>query len=173
MNTHETVDHPPRARTGSYVIVAPLDEMPLGFEFRTDAWPLHLTVVPPFTTRLPLQRATDVIESACLGIPPSSARAGRRALFGRHRDVPVVTLDPEPALHALHVALLDALEPFIAQGGDPRHVRDGYRPHVTAQRGREIAPGASVLVDRVALVDRRPDERAGLRRIVALVRLSS
>jgi hypothetical protein len=159
--------------TGFYVIVAPLDEVSLGLEFRADAWPLHLTLVPPFTTRPPLQRVTDILDIACRGIPPASARAGRRALFGRRRDVPVVTLDPEPGLHLLHVALLDALEPFMVQGGDPRHVRDGYRPHVTVQHGRGIEPGASVMVDRVALVDRRPDERAGLRRIVALVRLSS
>jgi 2'-5' RNA ligase len=155
----------------SFVIVAPLDEMPLDSEFRTDAWPLHVTLVPPFQTTKTLTEVVDLMGSARRGIPPMTVPAATRERFGRRHDVRVTTLQSHPALHRLHTALLDAIEPAASGLADRRHVREGYRPHVAVQSGREIVPGESVVIDRMALVDCRPDGRTGLRRVVALVAL--
>ena len=156
---------------GAFVIVAPLETVRTGSEFRTDSWPLHVTLVPPFTTPAPIEKVAGLMESVCLGFRALNVRAARRELFGRHRGVPVITLDRDDALRRLHTALLDAIEP-VAQEHPDRQVRDDYRPHVSVQRDRAIAPGEPVMIDRVALVDRRPDGRSGLRRVVVLVPLA-
>ena len=155
---------------GAFVIVAPLETVRTGSEFRTDSLPLHVTLVPPFTTSAPIETVTRLVESTCQGFRALTVRAARRELFGRHRDVPVVTLEQDDALRGLHTALLDAIEP-VAQERADRHVRDDYRPHTSVQRGRTIVPGEPVTIDRVALVDRRPDGQSGLRRVVILVPL--
>ncbi|GAB3609574.1 MAG TPA: 2'-5' RNA ligase family protein [Humibacter sp.] len=164
--------HPSRRSPGAFVIVAPLETVRPGSEFRTNAWPLHVTLVPPFTTSVPAEIVAELIASVCRSFSPLTVRAAGRELFGRRRDVPVITLEPDPGLLLLHAALMDAVEPVAEQHADRRNVRDRYRPHVSVQRGRSIAPSQPVAIGRVALIDRSPGHQAGLRRVVALASLA-
>jgi hypothetical protein len=155
----------------SFVIVALLDALPPGHEFRADAWPLHVTLVPPFTTEVAASHVERVVEQACRPFSPVDARMLARELYGRRRDVPVVTLEPSRALHELHVHLLDALEPVTIDGARSRHVRAGFRPHVTDRAGAAPRPGSLVRLSHVAVVERDPAPAKGIRRLSAVIPL--
>lgn len=157
----------------SFVIVALLGALPRGLEFRADAWPLHVTLVPPFTTAAAASHVESVVERVCRDFSPVDARVLAEELFGRHKDVPVVTLEPNSTLHDLHVRLLDALEPVVVGGTESQHVRSGFRPHVTERAGAVPSPGSLVRLSRVAVVERDPAPAKGIRRLSAVILLGS
>ena len=136
--------------------------------FPASDWPLHLTVVPPFETTL----APDALSLSFPPAGPITARVGAPESFGARRTVPVLLIEPSAELTALHVALMDALEAAGARFGESRYVRAGYRPHVTV-RDPADAPRTGDLIElsELALVDRAPDGRRGLRRVVARIPL--
>ncbi len=81
--------------------------------------------------------------------------------------MPVTLVRPSPALLALHVACVDALEAAGAVIADTRHIRSGYRPHASDQRSAALAPGDHSSLVELALVERT----ARSRRIAARIPL--
>lgn len=170
---------PPRARSSqqaeaatashSFVVVAFLPErggdIVVPGEFPTGAWPLHVTVVPPFQTEL----EADAVAALLPRGPRIPVVAGARASFGHRRAVPVTLIRPSPALLALHGACVDAVEAAGAVIADQRHIRTGYRPHASDQREGALAPGDHASISELAVVERTPGSR---RRVAARVRLS-
>ena len=71
----------------------------------------------------------------------------------------MTVLRPSAALQSLHTALVDALETAGAVLRDPRHLRDGYRAHVTDQRAGVLQPGEHLLLAELAVVARAPGSR--------------
>ena len=157
----------------SFVIVALLGALPRWHEFRADAWPLHVTLVPPFTTGAAAPNVERVVERVCRDFSPVDARVLARELFGRRRDVPVVTLEPSGALQDLHVRLLDALEPVVIGSTRSPHVRSGFRPHVTDRAGAAPSPGTLVRLSHVAVVERDPAPAKGIRRLADVLLLGA
>jgi hypothetical protein len=155
----------------SFVIVALLNALPRGHEFRTDAWPLHVTLVPPFGTAAAASHVERVVEQVCRPFSPIDARILTGELFGRRRDVPVVTLEPSSALHDLHVRLLDALEPVAIGSAPSQHVRSGFRPHITDRAGVAPGPGSLVRLSHIAVVARDPAPAKGIRRLSVVIPL--
>ncbi|MHA7986380.1 2'-5' RNA ligase family protein [Rathayibacter sp. CAU 1779] len=153
------------------VVVAPLTPLHTGDGFTADAWPLHVTLVPPFGTPLDPPALSRIIETACHGIEPLSVGILGEESFGHRRNVPVVTLDPSPELLRLHVALLDALAPWIRPPFDTRHVRNGYRPHVTTRRASGPRPESIVTLRTVVTVDQHPNGDRCRRRIESVTTL--
>ena len=133
-------------------------------EFGREAWPLHVTWVPPFDADE--ADAVDAVSRAAEGRAAVAAEAVREAWFGSRRDVRVTELARTADLDALHRALLDSLGDAGVDLARMRHVRDAFRPHVSAQRGRVLRVGTPVVVDKVALVSLRPDDDPRRRRVV-------
>ncbi|WP_022880674.1 2'-5' RNA ligase family protein [Gryllotalpicola ginsengisoli] len=156
----------------SYVVVLPLAPLQAGAEFRRDAWPPHVTLIPPFETDAPPEAVLEGIRAAAQGHEPVPAVAGPRAGFGRRGDVPVTTIEPSEELEALHVDVLGAVDRFLRPGVRLSHVGPGnYRPHVTDQHAGGLEPGASVTLAQLAVVDMRPEGDARRRRVVAAIPL--
>lgn len=133
-------------------------------EFGRDAWPLHVTWVPPFDA---VEReAVEAVERAVAGRTPVVTEAVGEAWFGARRDVRVAELARTAEVDALHRALLAALADGGVDVTRMRHVRDAFRPHVSEQRGERLALGTQVTVDSVALVAMRPDGDPRRRRVV-------
>ncbi len=133
--------------------------------FGAGAWPLHVTIVPPFSTEL----GAEAVAALLPRVPAIRVVGGTRARFGRRRDVPVTLLRDSPALRALHLAAVDALEAAGATIGDRHHIRAAYRPHATDQPAGSFAPGARATLRELALVERTPDST---RTVAARVPLS-
>jgi len=115
--------------------------------------------VPPFETGLDAEAVAAQLPHG----PRLPIVAGARASFGHRRAVPVTLIRPSPALLALHLACVDALEDAGAVIADQRHIRSGYRPHASDQRLGALAPGEHASLTELALVERT----SGARRRVA------
>ncbi|MBO1738826.1 2'-5' RNA ligase family protein [Leifsonia sp. TF02-11] len=134
-------------------------------EFAARDWPLHVTIVPPFETGLDAGAIAALLPRG----PRIPVVAGARASFGHRRAVPVTLIRPSPALLALHLACVEALEAAGAVIADRRHIRSGYRPHASDQRLGTLAPGEHASLTELALVERTP---GAPRRVVARIPLA-
>ncbi|HSP53854.1 MAG TPA: 2'-5' RNA ligase family protein, partial [Cryobacterium sp.] len=105
------------------VVVLPLTPLRTGDSFPVSAWPLHITVLPPFHTDAAASVIAGVIAGVAAATPSGrttvTAVAGADALFGRREDVPVVLIDENPVLTELHRALVDAVRPFASSPDEP------------------------------------------------------
>ncbi len=155
------------------VVVIPLRPLRVGARFAVRDWPLHVTVVPPFTTgSMPADVARVIAETAA-GVPPLQVRAGRSAMFGRRHDVPVTLIEDDGRLSGLHVALVDALRPLASSPGDRAFQQGPFRPHVTVKGERHATEGEALILAQVALVDMAPRSSPGGREVLATTALTA
>lgn len=150
---------------GAFVLVAFVVPVSAGLVFDRSSWPLHVTLVR-FDSREP---ANDVC-ARLDGVLPErlgfGVRIGLDAQFGHNASVPVSLVEPEPALHELHRAALEALGEQVHLPG-AQHDRSHYRPHVTHAATR-LRPGDRFRIQQAALVDMRPEKDPRLRRVLAV-----
>ncbi|WP_374009815.1 hypothetical protein [Leifsonia sp. LS-T14] len=111
--------------------------------------------MPPFETDLDAEAVAALVPR----VPPIPVTGAGHERFGAHATVPVTVVHDSVALQALHVALVDALEASGATIRDQRHIRDGYRPHATDQRGGRLHPGEHALLTALSVVARSPHAR--------------
>lgn len=161
-----------RSDTGRFVVVAPLAVLPLGLEFGTDAWPPHVTLVPPFTSAYSPTQVAELVTGVCRGFSLITSFVDGHSLFGHRRDVPVATLRTTSELRDLHERLLDALAPHTGSIG-LRHVGADYRPHVTLKGRLRMEAGSAVTLRQVAVVVRDPHAGRGYRRVAATIDLEA
>ncbi|MCD2444170.1 2'-5' RNA ligase family protein [Agromyces sp. SYSU K20354] len=152
-----------------FVVVLPLVPLAAGDEFTVADWPLHVTLVEPFSTEHPTGLVADAVRTATTGAAVVRATAGEEAMFGRHRDVPVTLVRDGGELAALRRRTLDALH---RAGIDTGHPRAEFRPHVTRKRHGRLHTGERVTLGSVALIDMRPPEGSHHRRVIAAMQLS-
>lgn len=150
---------------------------------RFERWPLHMTVVPPFSLN------KGVVESDVLNIMADAGRTigpiqlqygqlssgiipleiGNFVMFGPENTEPAVeVLDPSGKLGELHNALLKELgRTCLFTGLNPEWSGDNYHPHSTTKSGSVLDRGfictsltlhkkderGKLIVDTVDLVD--------------------
>ncbi len=153
------------------VVVVPLEPLHAGTRFAVREWPLHITVVPPFSTIAAVDDLARVIAETTAGLPRFEVRAGRPAMFGRRHDVPVALVEDDVRLTGLHDALVAALHPFAAPSSERSFQPGPYRPHVTVKGERHAAEGDVLTLGQVALVDMAPRSSPGGRQVLATVDL--
>lgn len=150
---------------GRFAVVLPLEPLAAGEAFPVSAWPLHVTVVEPFETRHDAAWVVDLMTPVLHGRRAIETEAFDRARFGPRRDVPVTLLRDAGPLGAMRVRLLGALRDADV---DVARARVDYRPHVTDAASGSIAPGRTVRLPQVALVDLRPPEGRSMRTVSAV-----
>jgi hypothetical protein len=149
------------------VVVLPLTPIPVGAGFAVSAWPLHVTVLPPFLTDAPVDRIADAIAAATRALPALTVVAGGTELFGRRHDIPVTLIEPDATLTALHTTLVRAIRPFAAAPDEPAFTGPGFRAHVTHKPPARLHPGDVLTLEQVALVDMLPRADAAGRTVLA------
>jgi hypothetical protein len=154
------------------VVVLPLTPLEVGAGFAVSAWPLHVTVLPPFRTDAPADRIADAIDAATRTVPALTVVAGDTELFGRRHDIPVTLIEPHDDLTALHTTLVRAIRPFAAAPDEPAFTGPGFRAHVTHKPPARIHPGDVLTLEQVALVDMLPRADAAGRTVLAAFALS-
>jgi 2'-5' RNA ligase len=113
------------------VVVALFEPMTPGTSFSRREWPIHVTLVSPFSVDAPAEDLARAVASAGGDGWPLRIRFGGQAMFGARHDVPVQLAESAEvvALHERLAVLLETMPGFVAR--DPRHWRQGYRPHMT------------------------------------------
>lgn len=155
------------------VVVLPLEPLQVGESFAVKSWPLHITVLPPFTTDVASSEVADVIAAATSGQTALTAIAGHDEMFGRRRDVPVTVIEENAALTRLHRALVDAVGPLAATPDERAFTGKGFRPHVTIKGHRRVHEGDALALTQIALVDMAPRSAPGGRVVLATMPLPS
>jgi 2'-5' RNA ligase len=147
-----------------FVVVLPLVPLAAGDEFTVADWPLHVTLVEPFSTELTAADVTAVLAPVAGRASVIRAGAGAESMFGRRRDVPVTLVRDGGELTALREQALAALG---AVGIDLGRSRLEFRPHVTHKHHGRLRFGERVVLECLALIDMHPPEGSHHRRVVA------
>jgi 2'-5' RNA ligase len=135
------------------VIVIPLAPLVEGDSFLVAHWPLHITVVPPFSTSANTELLATVITHVTARHPPITVVAGDERLFGRNHTIPVTLVNDHPGLTELHRDLVAAVRPLAADPDERLFTATEFSPHVTVKNGRRVIAGDVLTLAQVALVD--------------------
>lgn len=147
-----------------FVVVLPLVPLAAGDEFTVADWPLHVTLVEPFSTALPADAVAAALGSIADGASAVHAAAAEEAMFGRRRDVPVTLVSDRGEIAGLRQHTLEALR---TAGIDIGRAREDFRPHVTRKRHGRVRPGDRVELEWLALIDMHPPAGSHHRRVTA------
>ncbi|HEY8108565.1 MAG TPA: 2'-5' RNA ligase family protein [Patescibacteria group bacterium] len=139
------------AGMNKYLVVHFLDSLSEGERFESSAWPLHLTLIPPFSTNAERSDLEQFLRTVSQRRPIDLKVSGK-SLFGVRQDIPVMEVVLLPELRDLHEAVVNALEEQDVRHGSPAHIREGFRPHVTIQKSGTAEPGQTVRMDAITLV---------------------
>jgi 2'-5' RNA ligase len=146
-----------------YVVVLPLAPLALYGGFSMSAWPLHVTIVPNFST----EDGPAAVGDALGPTPPAmDVVVGDEAMFGARENVRVALVEHSSALVAAHRELVARIRSAGAEFENPGYLDEGYRPHITATRRASAVQGERFRFVQLALVDMTPHGDAGLRRVV-------
>ena len=154
------------------VVVIPLEPLHAGTRFAVREWPLHVTVVPPFSTHATVDDVARTIAETTADVRQFEVRAGRSAMFGRRHDIPVTLVEDEVRLTDLHDHLAAALRQLSVPSSDRAFQPGPYRPHVTVKGERHVAEGAVLTLGQVAIVDMAPRSDPRGRQVLATIDLA-
>lgn len=138
-----------------YVIVSFLQrDFPLKF-LKLD-WPLHITIVRPFSSSKSGEEFIRTLTAICSQIKPIYVFGKSREMFGPNNDLPVTELEDTPELQSLHDQIMNVSGVWM-EFRTPQY--ETYRPHVTDQVNGRISAGEEVIINSISLVELGSDER--------------
>jgi 2'-5' RNA ligase len=153
-----------------YAIVLPLEPMAVGERYAVRDWPLHITVMPVFSTWSGAGELAASMASVAARTAPIEASAGVGELFGPKHDTPVALVD-SPEIRALHAVFVDELDVHVPTFRRPDYAGNGFRPHITATKRGEAVEGQPLRLTQLALVDMQPEPGQGRPMVVAVADL--
>ncbi|MGO4692302.1 2'-5' RNA ligase family protein [Glaciibacter sp. 2TAF33] len=156
-----------------FVVVLPLAPLRTGESFLVTHWPLHVTVLAPFSTDAAASEITDAIARTIHHQPALTAVAGPLEMFGRRENIPVTVLAENPAVTRLHRTLVNAIRPFATDPDESAFTGRAFRAHVTVKHHARIHDGDELSLNQVALVDMAPRSAPGGRMVLSTLPLGA
>lgn len=158
--------------TQKYVLVHTIKDLPNGYEYVMEDWPLHVTLADVFSIKGTPDDLLHELEHQLSTLTPVTSTVVGETWFGENQNVHVMLLEKTDALQQLHEEILSILDHFNVQFNDPQYTRGGFRPHSTVQKNEALALGDTVTFDSITLIDLFPDEKPYRRRILGTVYFS-
>lgn len=159
--------------TQKYTIVQFFDDIGEGYEYSSDSWPLHSTIVDTFA----IDWSVDEMVSRLKAVPKNHATADSVTeddrFFGDQGQVQVVLLNRSNSLVELHQDILTALEEGGLKLNDPQFARDGFLPHATVQKHARLDKGDKVRFTTLSIVDMFPDKDPYKRKVLKTIAIGS
>lgn len=156
-----------------YAIVHFFGDVEDGYEYLSDNWPLHSTIIDTFAIDWSIDEMTTRLTETMGNHATASSEAGDDKFFGEDGQIQVVLFDRTDSLTTLH---LDAIA-LLQQGGlvlnDPQFAYDGFLPHATVQKDARLAKGDKVQFTDLSIVDMFPDEDPYRRKILKTIRIGN
>jgi len=149
-----------------YVIAHFFDAQASSANFSALEWPLHVTLLPIFTLRRPLEKLVYQLDRLTLSIAPFDIKTEGQALFGADKDVRVSLVRPDKEIVDLHNKLVTMSRSVLAIYDTPQFIGKGYRPHMTIQDEEELHDGQIYRIENVSLVDMYPNNNINRRAII-------
>ena len=155
--------------TQKYTIVQFFDDIAEGYEYSSDSWPLHSTIVDTFAIDWSVDEVADRLKEALKNYEIAESMAEDDRLFGEQGQVRVVLLNRSKSLAKLHQDVLNTLEEGGLKLNDPHFARDGFLPHATVQKHARINKGDTVRFTALSIVDMFPDEDPYKRKVIKTI----
>jgi hypothetical protein len=156
-----------------YTIVQFFGDVEDGYEYSSDNWPLHSTIIDTFAINWSVDEVAVRLTEAMRGCVPACSEAGDDTYFGEEGKVQVVLLDRTDSLMKLHLDVLNSLQ----QGGlvlnDPQFAYDRFLPHATVQKNARLTKGDKVQFTDLSIVDMFPGSDPYTRRILRTIRVGN
>lgn len=157
--------------TQKYAIVQFFEPIDEGYEYSSDNWPLHSTIVDTFAIDWSVDEMVNKLaELLCDHAPAESVAEGDK-FFGESGQVQVTLLDQSESLVNLHFDVVTALEDGGLVLNDPQFARNGFLPHATAQKHARLHKGDEVAFTALSIVDMFPDADAYKRRVLKTIKI--
>ena len=148
-----------------FVVVSFLDKAP-SKRFKSNEWPLHMTLLRPFIYDGPLELINENLNDLAKQLNPFTIKTSEDALFGPKENIPVQLVEINPGLSILHLRLAGLVTKLSLEYEYPALSEEGYRFHITTQRGQKAPSNMELPVTGFSLVDRQADSEKGLKRAV-------
>ena len=159
--------------TQKYAIVQFFDPVDEGFEYSSDNWPLHSTIVDTFAINWSVNEMVAQLTELLCRHAPAYSTAEEDRLFGENGDIRVTLLDRSESLVALHLNVVTALERGRLILNDPQFARDGFLPHTTVQKHARLNKGDKVRFTALSIIDMFPDADAYKRRVLKTIEINA
>lgn len=159
--------------TQKYTIVQFFDDVAEGYEYSSDSWPLHSTIVDTFAIDWSVDEMASRLKDALKNHATADSVAEDDRFFGDQGQVQVVLLNRSDSLVELHQDVLTALEDGGLKLNDPQFARDGFLPHATVQKHARLNKGDKVQFTALSIVDMFPDEDPYKRKVLKTIAIGS
>lgn len=154
-----------------YAIVQLLENKPVGYEFSSKNWPLHVTLADTFAVDWDkddlLNRLTELLEQR----KPTTAVGSHAEFFGPKKQTEVTVLEMRKELIALHYDIFELLESAGAVFNDPQYTKAGFRAHSTVQPHTRVKKGEVIHFKALSIIDMFPNKDPYTRKIVKTIEL--
>lgn len=158
--------------TQKYTIVQFFDDIDEGYEYSSDSWPLHSTIVDTFAIDWSVDEMVAELEGVLQNHAPANSEAEEDRFFGENGQVQVVLLNRSDSLVELHMNVLSTLEKGGLALNDPQFARDGFLPHATVQKHARLNKGDKVQFTALSIVDMFPDEDPYKRKVLKTIKIA-
>lgn len=147
------------------VIVSFFDKPPVN-SFSSSEWPLHMTVVPPFTFRGRSQELEAALNTLAARLDPLTITTAGRELFGPNKDIPVALIERNASLLEVYKELTEVLDKLGIEYKHPTISGSNYRFHITNQRNEAVFDHANIPIKSFSLVDRLADKQTSSKKVI-------
>lgn len=154
-----------------YGIATLLEAQPVGYEFRANNTPLHLTHVDSCIVDLSPEQLAEKLRERLKGLSGFSVTALDDEMLGPNKDIPVTVLDLTQQLKELHALIMQTLEREKAVLKNPHFHNEGFHPHVSIYGSRRTHVGEQVSIENISIGTKLTEEDNPLHRIVATIPL--
>lgn len=158
--------------TQKYTIVQFFDPIDEGYEYSSDSWPLHSTIVDTFAIDWSVDEMVAKLRELLGSHVPAESVAEDDRFFGENGQVQVILLNRSESLVTLHFDVLAVLEGGGLALNDPQFARDGFLPHATVQKHARLNKGDEVKFTALSIVDMFPGEDAYKRKVLKTIKIA-
>lgn len=157
--------------TQKYAIVQFFEDIEEGYEYSSNKWPLHSTVVDTFALKWSIDEMVVRLTDALKHYVVANSEAGDDRFFGDNGQVKVVLLGRTESLIKLHLDALATLEDGNLTLNDPQFARDGFLPHATVQEHARLNKGDKVRFTALSIIDMFPNEDPYMRKVLKTIKI--
>ena len=161
----------PQKFTQKYTIIQLFENIDDGYEFSSDSWPLHSTLVDTFAIDWSVDEMVTHLNDLLSTHATASSTVIGSDSFGAQKQVKVSLLECTDALMRLHTDVIEVLDRGGLKLNDPQYAKADFLPHATVQKHAKLNIGDKVNFNAISIVDMFPNNNAFERKILKTIKI--
>lgn len=155
--------------TQKYTLIQLFEDVQDGYEFTSNNWPLHSTIVDTFAIDWDVPTIISELEKIIIGRKSISTTAVGYTYFGSDQQIKVTLLNKTNDLSKLHYDIINHLNTGGLVLNTPQYALDGFLPHATVQKNARINIEDKVTFKSISLIDMFPNQDPYKRKIIKTI----